>query len=68
MRQSSKKAPRTPACPRPHPPPTPAEVEDEIADFDVRILTKEGEVLRHLTLDPTKIYQSLGKSNVSTMS
>lgn len=28
-----------------------------VADFDVRILTEEGEVLRHLTLDPIKNYQ-----------
>ncbi|MHB1340489.1 MAG: integrase core domain-containing protein [Coriobacteriia bacterium] len=39
-----------------------------VADLDVRILTEEGEMLRHLTLDPTKIYQSIGESNVSTMS
>jgi len=39
-----------------------------VADLDVRILTEEGEVLRHLTLDPTKDYQSIGMSNVSTMS
>jgi transposase InsO family protein len=39
-----------------------------VADLDVRILTEEGEVLRHLTLDPTKNYQSIGGSEVSTMS
>ncbi|MDZ4654481.1 MAG: integrase core domain-containing protein [Coriobacteriia bacterium] len=39
-----------------------------VAGLDVRILTEEGEVLRHLTLDPTKNYQSIGESNVSTMS
>ena len=39
-----------------------------VADLDVRILTEEGEMLRHLTLDPTKNYQSIGNSNVSTMS
>jgi hypothetical protein len=39
-----------------------------IADLDVRILTEEGEMLRHLTLDPTTNYQSIGKSDVSTMS
>mgnify|MGYP001070897667 CR=1 FL=1 len=33
-----------------------------------RILTEEGEVLRHLTLDPTKNYQAIGTSDVSTMS
>ncbi len=35
---------------------------------DVRILTEEGEMLRHLTLDPTRNYQAIGNSNVSTMS
>ncbi|MDO9108848.1 MAG: integrase core domain-containing protein [Coriobacteriia bacterium] len=39
-----------------------------IADLDVRILTEEGEVLRHLTLDPTKNYQAIGRADVSTMS
>ncbi|MDO8964375.1 MAG: IS481 family transposase [Coriobacteriia bacterium] len=39
-----------------------------VADLDVRILTEEGEVLRHLTLDPTKNYQSIGERDVSTMS
>jgi len=39
-----------------------------VADLDVRILTEEGEVLRHLTLDPTKNYQSIGSPDVSTMS
>ncbi len=33
-----------------------------VADLDVRILTKEGEMLRHLTLDPTKNYQAIGRS------
>lgn len=31
-----------------------------VADLDVRILTEEGEMLRHLTLDPTKNYQAIG--------
>lgn len=35
---------------------------------DVRILTEEGEMLRHLTLDPTKIYEAIRNSDVSTMS
>ncbi len=39
-----------------------------VAGLDVRILTEEGEMLRHLTLDPTKIYQSIGSQKVSTMS
>jgi transposase InsO family protein len=39
-----------------------------VADRDIRVLTEEGEVLRHLTLDPTKNYQSIGRRDVSTMS
>jgi transposase InsO family protein len=39
-----------------------------VADLEVRVLTEEGEVLRHLTLDPTKNYQAIGGSDVSTMS
>ncbi|MEN6429264.1 MAG: hypothetical protein ABFC80_00245 [Coriobacteriales bacterium] len=39
-----------------------------VADLDVRILTEEGEVLRHLTLDPTKNHQAIKSQNVSTMS
>lgn len=39
-----------------------------VADLDVRILTDEGEMLRHLTLDPSKNYQAIGLNNVSTMS
>lgn len=39
-----------------------------VAGLDVRILTEEGEMLRHLTLDPTKNYQAIGTSDVSTMS
>lgn len=38
-----------------------------VADLDVRVLTEEGEMLRHLTLDPTKNYQGI-RQNVSTMS
>ncbi len=38
-----------------------------VAGLDVRILTDEGEMLRHLTLDPTKIYQAIGNPDVSTM-
>jgi hypothetical protein len=39
-----------------------------VADLDVRILTEEGEMLWHLTLDPIKNYQAIGAHNVSTMS
>lgn len=39
-----------------------------VADLDVRILTDEGEMLRHLTLDPTRDYQAIGRPEVSTMS
>lgn len=40
-----------------------------VADLDVRVITDEGEVLRHLTLDPALDYQAIGKgSEVSTMS
>jgi hypothetical protein len=38
-----------------------------VADLDVRILTEEGEMLRHLTLF-RKIYQSIASQRVSTMS
>jgi transposase InsO family protein len=31
------------------------------AGLDVRVVTQDGEVLRHLTLDPTKDYQGTGK-------
>jgi transposase InsO family protein len=33
-----------------------------VADLDVRIITDDGELLRHLTIDPTKDYQSRGRS------
>jgi hypothetical protein len=32
------------------------------------ILTDEGEMLRHLTLDPAKDYQGIGRADVSTLS
>lgn len=32
------------------------------------MLTEEGEMQRHLTLDPTKINQATGRAEVSTMS
>jgi hypothetical protein len=31
-----------------------------VADLDVRVLTLDGEVLRHPTLDPTRDYQPTG--------
>jgi hypothetical protein len=31
-----------------------------VADRDIRILTLEGELIRHLTLDPKRIYQPQG--------
>jgi len=39
-----------------------------VADLDARILTEEGEMLRHLTLDPTTNRQAIGVLRVSTMS
>ena len=30
-----------------------------VADLDIRVLSEEGELLRHLTLDPEKDYQPL---------
>jgi len=32
-----------------------------VADLDVRVLTEEGELLRELTLDPTRDYQPHGR-------
>jgi transposase InsO family protein len=32
-----------------------------VANRDIRILTLQGELIRHLTLDPKRIYQPLGK-------
>ncbi len=31
-----------------------------VCDLDIRVLSEEGELLRHLTLDPTRDYQPLG--------
>jgi transposase InsO family protein len=39
-----------------------------VADLEIHVLTEEGEVLRHLTLDPSKNYQGIEPSDVSTMS
>jgi transposase InsO family protein len=33
-----------------------------VCDLDIRVLSEEGELLRHLTLDPTRDYQRLGTS------
>ena len=33
-----------------------------VNDLDVRVVTEDGELLRHLTLDPTKDYQSRDRS------
>jgi hypothetical protein len=33
-----------------------------VCDLDIRVLGEEGELLRHLTLDPTRDYQRLGTS------
>jgi transposase InsO family protein len=32
-----------------------------VHDLDVRVITEDGELLRHLTLDPTKTYQPTGR-------
>ncbi len=32
-----------------------------VKDLDVRIVTEDGELLRHLTLDPTRDYQPRGR-------
>lgn len=34
-----------------------------VADLDIRILTTDGQLLRHLTLDPDRPYQPLGTGN-----
>ncbi len=33
-----------------------------VNDLDVRVITEDGELLRHLTLDPTKDYQGHGRT------
>lgn len=35
-----------------------------VNDLDVRVITEDGELLRHLTLDPTKVYQPTGGRRV----
>ena len=32
-----------------------------VKDLDVRVLTEDGELLRHPTLNPTKVYQPTGR-------
>jgi transposase InsO family protein len=39
-----------------------------IADRDIRVITPDGELLRHLTLDPTRDYQPQTLGWISTMS
>ena len=39
-----------------------------IAGLDVRIVSEEGELVRELTLDPTKSYQGLGNGKGARMS
>jgi hypothetical protein len=33
-----------------------------VKDLDVRVITKDRELLRHLTIDPTKDYQPIGRA------
>ena len=33
-----------------------------VHDRDVRVITEDGELLQHLTIDPTKTYQAQGQS------
>jgi len=33
-----------------------------VADLDIKVLTEDGELLRHLTLDPTRDYQPRGRT------
>ena len=39
-----------------------------VAGLDVRIMTEDGELLRALTIDPTRSYQGLGKAKGARMS
>ncbi len=39
-----------------------------VAGRDVRIVTEDGELIRELTIDPTKTYQGLGKAEGARMS
>jgi hypothetical protein len=37
-----------------------------VADLDIRVLSQEGELLRHLTLDQTRDYQPLAQNGAIT--
>lgn len=39
-----------------------------VHELDIRVLTENGEVMRHLTLDPSRDYQSVARTEVATMS
>ena len=39
-----------------------------VAHRDVRVMTPEGHLRRHLIIDPTRPYQAVSKNTVSTMS
>jgi hypothetical protein len=39
-----------------------------VAGLDVRIVTEDGELIRELTIDPTKTYQGLGDAKGARMS
>jgi hypothetical protein len=39
-----------------------------VAGLDVRIVTDDGELIRELTIDPTRTYQGLGKAEGARMS
>ena len=47
--------------------PSRAQTPLPVADLNVRVLTEEGEALRHLTLGPSRNYQAIGRSDVPTM-
>ena len=51
-----------------HPQPRTREVVMLIADRDIRVITPDGELLRQLTLDPTRDYQPQSAGWISTMS
>ena len=39
-----------------------------ISGLEIRVLAEDGELVGHLTLDPTRDYQPTGKPRVSAMS
>ena len=47
---------------------SPREVVMLIADRDIRVITPDGELLRQLTLEPTRDYQPQSAGWISTMS